>query len=99
MTFVTGSTPEVRTTCSPPRITQPEVVIDGRPGRIRHSCDDVEASVVVERRAYLFTLFRGDQSGGDIQASDARAAFDEFAATIRLRPEDAEESPPPGASG
>jgi hypothetical protein len=74
--------------CAPARITQPAIVIDGQPGRVRDSCNEVEATVVVGRRVYLFTLFVLDDEL-DGAARNARALFDEFAATIRLRPDDA----------
>jgi hypothetical protein len=83
--------------CAPPRVTQPEVVIDGRPGRLRDSCSEVEATVVVGRRVYLFTLFLLDAEL-DGQARNARPVFDAFAETIDLQPEDALSSPTPAPS-
>ena len=80
--------------CAPARVTLPEIVIDGRPGRVRDSCDEVEATVVVGQRVYLFTLFALDGEL-DGQSRNARALFDEFAATIDLRPAAAVASPTP----
>jgi hypothetical protein len=78
-------------TCNPPRATLSEVTIDGQAGRIRDECpEEVEATVVVGRRAYVFTLFLG--------ASNRRALFDAFAATIDLRPGDAVVVPSPTPS-
>lgn len=79
--------------CAPQRETQELVRIDGAPGRLRDSCGEVEATVVVEGRVYLFTLFLG----GDA-VTNARELFDAFAETIDLRPEDALESPSPSPS-
>ena len=77
--------------CNAPRTTLPEIIIDGHVGRVRDACpDEVEATVVVGRRVYLFTLFN-DQP-------NARALFDAFAATIDLRPEDARADPSPKPS-
>jgi hypothetical protein len=78
-------------TCNPPRATLSEVTIDGQAGRIRDECpEEVETTVVVGRRVYVFTLFLG--------ASNRRALFDAFAATIDLRPDDAVASPTPSSS-
>lgn len=68
--------------CAPPRETWELVLIDGAPGRLRDSCGEVEATVVLEGRVYMFTLFLGEVTNG-------RELFDAFAATIDLRPEDA----------
>lgn len=78
-------------TCNPPRSTLPEISIDGQSGRIRDGCPgEVEATVVVGQRAYVFTLFS--------DAPNARAVFDAIAATIDLRPEEALEVPSPTPS-
>jgi hypothetical protein len=67
--------------CGAPRSELPEVTIDGQPGRITLDCPgEIEATVVADGRLYLFTLF-GDGA--------SRAAFDAYASTIDLRPEDA----------
>ena len=68
--------------CGAPRSEQPEVTIDGQPGRIWEECPgQVEATVVAGGRLYLFTLY--------LEASDVRAVFDAYASTIDLRPEEA----------
>ncbi len=70
--------------CVPPRERQELIAIDGAPGRLRDSCGEVEATVVLEGRVYMFTLFLGSD-----QVTNGRELFDAFAATIDLRPEDA----------
>jgi hypothetical protein len=78
-------------TCNPRRSTLPEITIDGQAGRIRTTCpSEVEATVVVGRRAYMFTL--------SSESPDIRAIFDAFAATIDLRPEGAPVAPTPTPS-
>ena len=68
--------------CGAPRSELPEVTIDGQPGRITLDCPgEIEATVVAGGRLYLFTLLS--------DASDAKAIFDAYAATIDLRPADA----------
>jgi hypothetical protein len=85
--------------CSPPRTDLPEIIIDGQPGRIRDHCEgEVEATVVVGRRAYVLTLFYSGPAEVGISMADARAIFDAFIATIDLRPEDALEVPSPTPS-
>ncbi|HXU85765.1 MAG TPA: hypothetical protein VN773_08160 [Verrucomicrobiae bacterium] len=88
--------------CSPPRNTLEVVIIGGQSGRLRGFCStatEIEATVVVDRRVYMFTLFFGeDWTAGE---SKARALFDAFASTIELHPEDARgpsPGPVPGAS-
>jgi hypothetical protein len=77
--------------CNPRRATLPETTIDGQAGRIRTACPRmVEATVVVGRRAYIFTLFS--------DSPDRKAMFDAFAATIDLRPEGAPAAPTPTPS-
>ncbi len=83
--------------CDPPRETTEAIVIDGHPGRLRDLCGEIEATVVAERRVYVFTLF--------VRYSDppvktgARELFDALAATIQLRPDDPPAlTPAPAAS-
>ena len=45
--------------CAPPREEWEPISIDGAPGRLRDSCGEVEATVVIDGRVYLFTLFLG----------------------------------------
>ena len=78
-------------TCNPRRSTLPEITIDGQAGRIRTTCpSEVEATVVMGRRAYMFTLAT--------DSPEIRAMFDVFAATIDLRPEGAPAAPTPTPS-
>jgi hypothetical protein len=80
-------------TCNPRRSTLPEITIDGQAGRIRTTCpNEVEATVVVGRRAYMFTL------SSESDSPDKQAMFDAFAATIDLRPEGAPAAPTPSPS-
>lgn len=72
------------TSCVPPREGQELISIDGAPGRLRDSCGEVEATVVLDGRVYMFTLFLFSD-----QVTNGRELFDAFAATIDLRPEDA----------
>lgn len=77
--------------CNGWQVTLPVISIDGLAGRVRDTCPgEVEATVVVERRVYLFTLFS--------DAPNIRSVFDAFAATIDLRPEGAADAPSPSPS-
>jgi hypothetical protein len=69
--------------CVPPRETQELISIDGAPGRLWDDCGEVEATIVLEGRVYMFTL---DLGGSGV--TNGRELFDAFAATIDLRPED-----------
>ena len=85
--------------CAPPREDWELIQIDGAAGRLRDSCGEVEATVVIDGRVYLFTLFLGEE-----QLTNGRELFDALAATIDLRPEDAvlpspSSSPDPRPSG
>jgi hypothetical protein len=73
--------------CGVPRSQQAEITIDGQSGRISECPNQIEATVVTGGRLYLFTLLH--------DRSDARAAFDAFAATIDLTPETAVDFPNP----
>lgn len=86
--------------CMPPRSTQETVTIDGHEGRILGFCgtplaSQIEATVVVDNRAYLFTLGDNQESP---DANEARALFDRLAATIKLDPQSAGASPSPSPS-
>ena len=60
--------------CNAPRSELPEISIDGMAGCIRDEpADDIEATIVVGRRLYVFTLFGA-----------SRPVFDAIAATIDL---------------
>jgi len=79
--------------CVPPRESQELISIDGAPGRIWDDCGTVEATIVVDGRVYMFTLYVGER------VTNGRELFDALAATIDLRPEDALlPSPSPPAS-
>ena len=80
--------------CVPPRERQEVISIDGAPGRLWDACGEVEATVVLDGRVYMFTLFLGSD-----QATNGRELFDALAATIDLRPEDAvAPEPEPGSA-
>ena len=80
--------------CVPPRERQESISIDGAPGRLRDACREIEATVVVDGRVYMFTLFLWND------VVNGRELFDAIAATIDLRPEDATlPSQRPGAPG
>jgi hypothetical protein len=86
--------------CMTPRATQESVIIDGREGRILGFCGtpaapQIEATVVADKRAYLFSLFDTRQVPNE---AEARALFDRFAATITLDPASAGASPSPNPS-
>ena len=66
--------------CVPAREMQEVISIDGASGRIWDGCGTVEATIVVEGRVYMFTLFVD-------QATNGRELFDALAATIDLQPE------------
>jgi hypothetical protein len=81
--------------CNPPRETLEQVVIGGEAGRLRGFCGnppatEIEATVVVGRRVYVFTLFNGGGEGSGAIEADERALFDAFTSTIELHPEDAQ---------
>ena len=76
------------------------VTVDGHEGRILGFCGvppapQIEATVVVDKRAYLFTLYDGREAP---DAEEARALFDQLAATITLDPASAVGSPKPSPS-
>ena len=80
--------------CGVRRSEQPEITIDGQPGRIWEGCpNEIEATVAVGQRVYIFTLFDScvrAASCGDADVSTvSRADFDAYASTIDLRPEEA----------
>jgi len=86
--------------CMPRRDTMEPVTIDGHEGRLMSFCGvppapQIETTVVVGKRAYLFTLFDGRLVPDE---AEARALFDRFAATMTLDPTSADASPKPSAS-
>ena len=86
--------------CMPPRNTQESVVIGGHEGRILGFCGvlpapQIEATVVLGKRAYLFTLFDSQDVPNE---AEARALFDRIQATITLDPARAVRSSPKPSS-
>ena len=76
--------------CMPARSTLATVIVDGHEGRIQGFCGlppatQIEATVVVDSRVYLFTLWdlRGDAVAND---AEARALFLRFMTTVTLDP-------------
>ena len=70
--------------CGVRRSEQPEITIDGQPGRIWEGCpNEIEATVAIGQRVYVFSLF------GEEASTVSRAVFDAYASTIDLRPEEA----------
>ena len=87
--------------CMPRRDTQESVTIDGHEGRLMGFCGDppapqFEATVVVDERAYLFTLFDARETPNE---DEARAVVrSNFVTTITLDPGSAGGSPKPSPS-
>lgn len=86
--------------CMPPRNTQESVTVDGHEGRILGFCGvppapQIEATVVVEGRAYLFTVY---DVRGVPNEDEARALMDRLMTTITLDPASAVGSPKPSPS-
>ena len=84
----------------PRRDTQESVTIDGHEGRLLGFCGvppapQFEATVVVDERAYLFTLFDAREPANE---EEARALFDRFLTTVTLDPVSAGGSPKPSPS-
>ena len=70
-----------------PLTTLEEVTIHGHAGLLRGFCRaQIEATVVVGNRAYVFTLFDLREVGATASEEEARALFDAFTATIKLDP-------------
>lgn len=71
--------------CYGPRSQQERITIDGEPGRISQDCaEDVVATVVTDRRLYLFVMAHSAPS-----RDDARQVFEAWLATVELTPETA----------
>ena len=86
--------------CMPRRDTMEPVTVDGHEGRILGFCGvppapQIEATFVVDKRAYLFTLFDGQPAPTE---QEARALFDRLMTTITLDPASAVSSPKPSPS-
>lgn len=87
--------------CTPPRNTLESVTVDGRQGKLLGFCGtptarQIEATVVVDERAYLFTLYDAKEPAAS--EAEARALFDRLTATITLDPGSAGGSPKPSPS-
>ena len=97
--FIVGNlTASANAACSPRPDTLEAVTIDGHEGRVRGFCGEppateIEASVVIGRRVYLFTLFWYASVPAPTEA-EVRASFDAFTATITLDPESARAAEP-----
>ena len=86
--------------CMPRRETMESVTVDGHAGRLLGFCGtppapQIEASFVVDKRAYLFTLYDGREAPDE---QEARALFDRFMTTTTLDPASAVGSPKPSPS-
>jgi hypothetical protein len=82
--------------CAPVRATLGDIVIYGQTGKVRMSCEEIEATLVLDDRLYLFTLFLDVGAPYDIAGS--RALFEAMMATVTLTPETAVEAPTPSPS-
>ena len=65
--------------------------IGGEPARLRAACGFVDAVVVVNGRAYLFSMFTTRDGGGDT------SAFEAVARTVRFEADAPESAPPSGS--
>jgi hypothetical protein len=86
--------------CMPPRDTMESITVDGHEGRVLGFCGvppapQIEATVVVDKLAYLFTLFDGREAPSD---EEARALFDRLTTTMTLDPGSVGGSPKPSSS-
>jgi hypothetical protein len=70
-----------------------KTVIDGQPAYLQASDSEVEATLIVDGRVYLFTLFRGGDPGDPNIIPNLRGTFDALMATVDLRPQDAMAAP------
>jgi hypothetical protein len=84
----------------PPRHAQESITVDGHDGRILGFCGtgpapQIEATVVVDDRAYLITLYDARDPANE---EEARALFDKFLSTIELDPQSIAALPGPSPS-
>ena len=89
--------------CARPRNTLEQVIIDGHAGRLRGFCGnppatEIESTVVVDNRVYLFTMFWFVEGTGAVNEAEVRSWFDAFTATMTLDPGSAGGSPKPSPS-
>jgi hypothetical protein len=82
--------------CGPASSTLGDILIDGQTGKVRFSCEEIEATVFVGDRMYLFTLFL--DTVPPYTTSGGRALFEAMMASVQLTPETAELAPSPGSS-
>jgi hypothetical protein len=82
--------------CGPASSTLGDILIDGRTGKVRFSCEEIEATVFVGDRIYLFTLFL--DTVPPYTTAGGRALFEAMMASVRLTPETAEVAPSPASS-
>jgi hypothetical protein len=76
------------------------VIVDGHDGRILGFCGtppaaQIEATVVIDNTAYLYTLF---DFRGTPNEAEARALFDRLMTTIKLDPASVAGAPSPSPS-
>jgi hypothetical protein len=95
-TWIGGTITGTGGECGPPTATLGDIVVDGQTGKIRSSCEELEATVIKNGRIYLFTLFL--DAGEPYSTAGGRALFDAMIATVQLTPRTAEVAPGPGAS-
>lgn len=82
-------TPLAADGCGVPRSQQEKITIDGQSGKVADCPSQIEATVVLDGRLYLFRM---SHSGPILEeASDSRTWFDAWIATIDLTPETAAE--------
>ena len=86
--------------CAPPRNTMDSVTVDGHDGRILGFCGtpptpQIEATVVIDKTAYLYTLYDGR---GTPNEAEARALFDRLMTATKLDPASIQGSPSPSPS-
>jgi hypothetical protein len=82
--------------CGPASSTLGDIVIDGQTGKVRFSCEEIEATVFVGGRMYLFTLFLDTLP--PYTTAGGRALFEAMIASVQLTPETAELAPSPASS-
>jgi hypothetical protein len=78
--------------CGPASSTLGDIVIDGQPGKVRLSCEEIEATVFVGGRIYLFTLFLDTVPPYTI--AGGRTLFEAMMGSVQLTPETAEVAGP-----
>lgn len=82
--------------CGPDRSTLGVIDIDGHAARVRTSCGEVEATVSVDGRAYLFTMFIHDSE--PFTVAGARALFAAIVGSVVFIPDVAAQTQGPEGS-